>query len=106
MIKENEGISIVLGMGTDVTVRNGMSHHNFQWTKLDIKPPSRGSSTNSSLHSRQFRLPIYSHHYGLSKAIVCVSAKIHNRRWDYVISIFLFYVVKILSSDTETRDII
>ncbi|XP_076075186.1 protein FAM149B1-like isoform X2 [Mytilus galloprovincialis] len=67
-------------METEVTVRYGMSNHSFPWTKLDIKPSSRGSSTNSSVLSKQFGLPIYSHNYGLSTAMVCVSAKIHNRR--------------------------
>ncbi|XP_048759814.1 protein FAM149B1-like isoform X2 [Ostrea edulis] len=64
-------------MGTDVLLRHVlMSHPNPKYWKLslDVKSVSR-----SGVGQRTIRLP-YRRSYGLSRSIVCVSAKIHKRR--------------------------
>ncbi|XP_062594433.1 protein FAM149B1-like isoform X4 [Saccostrea cucullata] len=64
-------------MGTDVMIRHvHMSHPNPKYWKLslDVKSVSRGG-----VGQRTIKLP-YRRSYGLSRSIVCVSAKIHKRR--------------------------
>ncbi|XP_061191244.1 protein FAM149B1-like isoform X2 [Saccostrea echinata] len=64
-------------MGTDVMLRHvHMSHPNPKYWKLslDVKSVSRGG-----VGQRTIKLP-YRRSYGLSRSIVCVSAKIHKRR--------------------------
>nr|XP_022314171.1 protein FAM149B1-like isoform X4 [Crassostrea virginica] len=64
-------------MGTDVMLRQAhMSHPNPKYWKLslDVKSVSRGGVGQRTIH-----VP-YRRSYGLSRSIVCVSAKIHKRR--------------------------
>ncbi|XP_011440184.2 protein FAM149B1-like isoform X3 [Crassostrea angulata] len=64
-------------MGTDVMLRHvHMSHPNPKYWKLslDVKSVSRGG-----VGHRTIKLP-HRRSYGLSRSIVCVSAKIHKRR--------------------------
>ncbi|OWF49843.1 protein FAM149B1-like isoform X2 [Mizuhopecten yessoensis] len=65
-------------MGTDVLVRYvPMSYpkDNREVRSAEVSCISRGG-----LDRARVSLPLYKRHYGLSKAIVCVSAKIHSRR--------------------------
>jgi len=66
-------------MGTGVMIRYvPMSSHSksdHEWKKIEVETVSRAGRGR-----RRVRIPLgYRHHYGLSKAIVCVSAKIHKR---------------------------